>query len=213
MPKPFPNLFLPAPKVGGCVPAGKGVHLTLVEQTQHEHARGRKIVTDMAQFKVDLVQLLPRLRRFALTLTRNGEDGDDLVQTACERAILRVSQWQPGSRLDSWIYTMMRNLWMSELRSRRVRVGQGQIDAAEAPDLITPADAHDHLYGNQMVNMVLSLSDGLSSTLLLVAVEGHSYQETADILDIPIGTVMSRMSRARQMMKEKLASTGELVLP
>jgi RNA polymerase sigma-70 factor, ECF subfamily len=212
MASPSPNLFPPARKVGGCACDRKGVHLSIVKQAHLEHDRGYQIVTDMAQFKKDLVQMLPRLRRFALTLTHNREDGDDLVQTACERAILRLSQWQPGTRIDSWIYTMMRNLWVSELRSRRVRVGRGQVDAAETDELSSSISAHDHVYGNQVVDMVMSLSDGLSSTLLLVAVEGHSYQETAEILDIPIGTVMSRMSRARQMMKEKLASTGELVL-
>ncbi len=212
MPKPSPNLFPPARKVGGCTPARDCVHLKLVGRAHHEHDRGLQIVTEMAQFTKDLVQMIPRLRRFALTLTRNREDSDDLVQTACERAILRISQWHSGTKLDSWLYTMMRNLWISELRSRRVRLGQGQIDAASTDELTTPIGGPDHVYGNEMVNMVLSLSDGLSSTLLLVAVEGHSYQETADILDIPIGTVMSRMSRARQMMKEKLAATGGVVL-
>lgn len=194
------------------MPARKSVHLTLVGQVLHNDDRGSNGVTDMAQFKTDLVQLLPRLRRFAVTLTRNRDDGDDLVQTTVERAILRRAQWQAGSRLDSWLYTMMRNLWVSELRSRRVRLGGGHVDASETDELTTPIAGPDHLYGNQMLAMVMSLSDGLSSTLLLVAVEGHSYTEAAEILDIPIGTVMSRMSRARQMIKEKLAATGEVAL-
>ena len=195
------------------MPVRKSVHLTLVGQVLHHGDRGSNSVADMAQFKADLVQMLPRLRRFALTLTRNRDDADDLVQTAVERAILRGTQWHVGSRLDSWVYTMMRNLWVSELRSRRVRLGGGHVDASDTDELTTPVSAPDHLYGNQMLAMVMSLSDGLSSTLLLVAVEGHSYTEAAEILDIPIGTVMSRMSRARQMMKEKLAATGEAALP
>ncbi len=163
----------------------------------------------MAQFKADLVQMLARLRRFALTLTRNRDDADDLVQTAVERAILRQAQWQRGTRLDSWLYTMMRNLWVSELRSRRVRIGGGLVDASETDELQTEVAAPDHVYGNQMLAMVMSLPVGLSSALLLVAVEGNSYQEAAEILDIPIGTVMSRMSRARQIMKEKLSHDAE----
>ena len=210
--KSIPTRILPAQKVGGCAEASKGVHLRLVEQTQQNGGRGKKSVMDMAQFKSDLVQILPRLRRFALTLTRNRDDSDDLVQTAVERAILRAAQWQQGTRLDSWLYTMMRNLWVSEQRSRRVRLGGGHVDASETDELTTPIAGHDHLYGNQMLAMVMSLSDGLNAILLLVAVEGHSYQEAAEILDIPIGTVMSRMSRARQMMKEKLAATGEVAL-
>lgn len=212
MPSPSKTQFPPAIQVGGCAPARYGVHLKLVQTGLYESQQGIETMADMAQFKKDLVQMLPRLRRFALTLTRNRDDGDDLVQTTVERAILRLPQWQPGTRLDSWIYTMMRNLWVSELRHRRVRVGAGQVDAADSDDLINPIAAPDHLYGNQMLAMVMSLSDGLSSTLLLVAVEGHSYHEAAEILDIPIGTVMSRMSRARQMMKEKLAATGELAV-
>ncbi len=161
-------------------------------------------VTDLTQFRKDLVALLPRLRRFAVTIARSRDDADDLVQNACERAIQRFAQWQHGTRLDSWLFTMMRNIWISELRSRRVRLGQGHIDAADADELSTPVAAPDHLYGNQLVAMVMSLPAGLSACLLLVSVEGHSYQEAADILDIPIGTVMSRMSRARSMMKELL---------
>lgn len=209
-PGPSPGLLPPTNQVGGCAPARKGVHLTLVRLGRQTYDQGFDVVTDIAQFQADLVQLLPRLRRFALTLTRNRDDGDDLVQTAVERAILRRSQWQPGTRLDSWLYTMMRNLWMSELRKLRVRVGGGHVDASETDELFTPIAAPDHVYGNQMLAMVMSLSDGLSTTLLLVAVEGHSYSEAAEILDIPIGTVMSRMSRARQMMKEKLSLAGEV---
>ena len=162
---------------------------------------------DLVQFRTDLVGLLPRLRRFALTLARNRDDGDDLVQAACERAILRAGQWQPGTRLDSWLFTIMRNIWVSEIRSRRVRLGQGHVDAAETDELSTPVGAADHIYGNQLIGIVMSLPEGLSACLLLVSVEGHSYQEAAHILDIPIGTVMSRMSRARQLMKELLADT------
>ena len=173
-------------------------------------------MTQIDPFKQDLVQLLPRMRRFALSLTRQLADGDDLVQAACERAIRNRAQWQTGSRLDSWVYTMMRNLWMSELRSRKVRFGQGQVDAqvdAQENDAVAVgAGAHDQLYGNQLLQMILSMPDGLSSTLLLVTVEGHSYQETADILGIPIGTVMSRVSKARQVMKEKLAAAGGMAV-
>jgi RNA polymerase sigma-70 factor, ECF subfamily len=204
------GLVPPTHHVGGCAPARKCVHLTLVRQGRQTQDQGLGGVKDTAQFKADLVQLLPRLRRFALTLTRNRDDGDDLVQTAVERAILRHAQWQHGTRLDSWLYTMMRNIWVSELRKRRVRVGGGHVDASETDELSTPIAAPDHVYGNQMLAMVMSLSDGLSTTLLLVAVEGHSYSEAAEILDIPIGTVMSRMSRARQMMKEKLSLAGEV---
>ena len=148
--------------------------------------------------------LLPRLRRFARTLAQNAADADDLLQATCERAIARSSQWIEGTRLDSWLYTMMRNLWVSEIRSRKVRTGQGQVDAGESPELMTTVGGADHAYGNQLMDMVKSLPEGYATTLLLVAVEGWSYQEAAEFLEVPIGTIMSRMSKARQLMKARL---------
>jgi RNA polymerase sigma-70 factor, ECF subfamily len=195
----------PTHRVGGCLFGLDRVHMCRTVWTETNTDRRIAAVTDLSQFRKDLVGLLPRLRRFALTLTRNHDDGDDLVQAACERAIQRSMQFQSGTRLDSWLFTMMRNIWISEIRSRRVRTGQGVIDAADADELATPVGAADHIYGNQLIGMVLSLPEGLAACLLLVSVEGHSYQEAADILDIPIGTVMSRMSRARAMMKDLLA--------
>lgn len=175
-----------------------------------KHRRGGAELADTVRFRKDLVQLLPRLRRFALTLSGNSADADDLVQMTCERAMLRASQWLAGTRLDSWMFTMMRNLWLSELRSRRVRGGAGQVDAAEAQELATEIGAADVLQGNQVAALILTLPEGLAATLLLVSVEGHSYQEAADVLGIPIGTVMSRMSKARQVMRQKLArASGE----
>jgi RNA polymerase sigma-70 factor (ECF subfamily) len=165
-------------------------------------------LADIVRFRKDLVQLLPRLRRFALTLSGQAADADDLVQMTCERAMLKAGQWVAGTRLDSWMFTMMRNLWVSELRSRRVRDGAGRVDAAETTELATEIGAVEILAGNQLADLILGLPEGLAATLLLVSVEGHSYQEAADVLDIPIGTVMSRMSRARQLMRQRLASTG-----
>jgi RNA polymerase sigma-70 factor, ECF subfamily len=165
-------------------------------------------VNEPFRFRKDLVQLLPRLRRFAISLCGNQADADDLVQMACERAILKSSQWMPGTRLDSWVYTLTRNLWISELRSRKVRTGSGQVDAGETDELSSEVGAAEILQGNQVAAMIRSLPEGLAATLLLVSIEGYSYQEAADVLDIPIGTVMSRMSKARQLMKEKLARAG-----
>lgn len=162
-------------------------------------------MTDHPRFRRDLVQLLPRLRRFALLLCGEAADADDLVQLACERAMTRADQWRPGTRLDSWLFTMMRNLWISELRSRRVRTGAGQIDATEAGELATDIGAAEILQGRQIAALIRTLPEGLAATLLLVSIEGHTYQEAADVLGIPVGTVMSRMSKARQLMRDRLA--------
>ncbi|MEO0914575.1 MAG: RNA polymerase sigma factor [Pseudomonadota bacterium] len=104
----------------------------------------------------------------------------------------------------SWLYTILRNTWISEIRKRKVRTGTGEVDAMDAPELRTDVDGQEETYGNQIIAMIMSLPEGLASVLLLVSVEGHSYKETAEILDIPIGTVMSRMSTARQRLRAKL---------
>lgn len=152
-----------------------------------------------------LVPLLPRLRRFAWSLTRDWPDADDLVQTSCTRALSKSDQWQQGTRLDAWMYRLMRNVWIDETRKRSVRIGQGQEDAAESGELRTSGDSETTAYANQVLNQIALLPEGFSSVLLLIAVEGHSYAETADILEIPIGTVMSRLSSARVKLRAALA--------
>jgi len=166
------------------------------------------LATELDSFRKELIALLPRLRRFARTLAQGAADADDLVQATCEHAIIKSDQWLDGTRLDSWLYTMMRNLWISEIRSRKVRVGQGQVEASEAVELQTRVAGDDEAYGKQLMGMVRALPEGYATTLLLVAVEGWSYQEAADFMEVPIGTVMSRMSKARQLMKAKLEAVA-----
>jgi RNA polymerase sigma-70 factor, ECF subfamily len=152
----------------------------------------------------DLVALLPRLRRFALSLTRNAPDADDLVQDACLRAIAHAADWDPAQGLDRWVFRILRNLWISEMRRSRTRMGQGQTDASEAPELRTHATAEHDLAATQIMGRLAALPEGYAATLLLVAVEGYTYAEAALLLDIPQGTVMSRLSRARQMLAQRL---------
>jgi RNA polymerase sigma-70 factor (ECF subfamily) len=92
---------------------------------------------------------------------------------------------------------MTRNLWVDEIRKRRVRTGAGVVDASEQDELVIGPSAEKAIYASQVHKMILSMPEGLSSVFLLVNVEGHSYREAADILGIPIGTVMSRLSTAR----------------
>lgn len=158
----------------------------------------------MSAFQKGLVKLMPRLRRFAWSLTRDWPDADDLLQTSLTRAMERTTQWQSGAPLDAWMYRLMRNTWIDETRKRSVRIGQGQQDAANT-DLHSPDNTETQTYANQVLSHIAALPEGFGSVLLLVAVEGHSYQETADILDIPVGTVMSRLSAARQKLRKSLA--------
>ncbi|WP_137155737.1 RNA polymerase sigma factor [Rhizobium sp. FKL33] len=158
---------------------------------------------------LELVGLLPKLRRFAMTLTRNASDADDLVQEACERAITRCHLWNGEGRLDSWVYAMTRNLWVDEIRKRKVRTGAGVVDATEQDELSIGPSAEKAIYASQVHQMILSMPEGLSSVFLLVNVEGHSYREAADILGIPIGTVMSRLSTARLRLAAMIEGAQE----
>ncbi len=158
----------------------------------------------MSDVREELVALLPRLRRFAHGLSQQREEADDLVQEACERALSRSELWTPGTRLDSWMYRIIQNLWYDRLRSRRVR---GETVDADVLDQQADEQAHHLPERRQAVAEVSRRLQALSpehrEVLMLVCVEEHSYKEAADILQIPVGTVMSRLARARLQLQEE----------
>ena len=155
-------------------------------------------------FNAELTDVLPRLRRFSLTLTRSSADADDLVQMTCERALTNAAKRKADQPLLPWLYTMARNLHRSELRKKQVRLGAGIVDAQDASELIDTTTGETAARAAQMIRAVMRLPEGMATVLLLVAVEGQSYADTADILDIPIGTVMSRVARARAQLRHEL---------
>lgn len=159
----------------------------------------------MTDVREEMVALLPRLRRFAHGLAANRYDADDLVQEACERALGRLEQWQAGTRLDSWMYRIIQNLWYDRLRSRKVR-GE-QVDE-QVLELQADENAHRLPEVRDTFAQISGLLDRLKpeqrEVLMLVCVESYSYQEAADILQIPVGTVMSRLSRARLQLHEDM---------
>jgi RNA polymerase sigma-70 factor (ECF subfamily) len=146
----------------------------------------------------DIVALLPRLRRFAYGLTGSVEEGDDLVQSACERALSRLHLWEAGTRLDSWMYRIVQNVWIDRRRAARNREAATEMAVLE---MIPGGDARPELEHRlelaEVRRQVAALPEEQRAVLLLVCVEGASYREAADILRIPIGTVMSRLARAR----------------
>ncbi len=156
-----------------------------------------------------IVELLPRLRRFALTLARREDEADDLVQSTVERALARLDSWRPDTRLDSWLFKIMQNHWIDLVRSRRSR---GGVEAdPDAADQVAGSDGR-HVTGvrrelQATLEAVLRLPDDQRSVVALVLIEGLSYREAAEILEVPIGTVMSRLSRARGALE--LAVHGE----
>lgn len=154
-----------------------------------------------------IVALLPRLRRFARNLTRDPHDADDVVQIAVERALTRLDQWRSDARLDSWLFKIVRNAWIDEIRSRgrRDRV----FVAAEAGDNIgfDPLAAHIELLSVQAA--MARLSEEQREAVSLVLVEGLPYREAAEVLDVPIGTLTSRLARGRDALQAMLGMEGE----
>lgn len=152
------------------------------------------------QFRDDIIALLPRLRRYALSLTHSETDADDLLQDACATALQKWEQYDPAQPLDRWIFRVLRNTWISELRKRTVRMGGGQIPAEDATELRVEDTVVDRLEAQQLCGKVENLPPDLSQPLMLVCSEGYSYREVSELLGIPIGTVMSRIHRARKML-------------
>ena len=160
-------------------------------------------------FSHQLVALLPRLRRFARGLTGSPEEGDDVVQSACERALGRFDQFEPGSRFDSWMYRIVQNVWIDQLRKRRRgEIGVDPADLDEYPGGDAAQEAEDKLYLAEVRRAIARLPADQREVLLLISVEGAAYKQAAEILDLPIGTVMSRLSRARLALGRELENGG-----
>jgi len=149
-----------------------------------------------------LAALLPRLRRFGRTLARNREDADDLVQVALERALTRIEQWQPGTRLDSWMFRIMQNAWIDEVRARERR-GQTFV-AEEQGENVGTSTTDAQIDAIAVRRAVAQLNDDQRAVVALVLVEGLPYREAADVLGVPIGTLTSRLARARETLQTLL---------
>lgn len=162
--------------------------------------------------RAEMVALLPRLRRFARGLTGVADQADDLVQAACERAITRIEQWTPGTRLDSWMFRIVQTIWLDERRAAKVRTGEGRIEAAEAAEPELTVDGvrrmEAHLTYDAVRKAIAKLPEEQRVVMMLVCVEGQTYKEAADTLGIPIGTVMSRLARARLGLSRVIGDTA-----
>ena len=159
------------------------------------------------EFEDELVALLPRLRRFAHGLSRSAADADDLTQLTLERALRSRGQWRLGTRLDSWAYTIMRNLWIDTARSR-TRREKHEVSSEAAHDVgEDPRDAIEaSLDLKRLMAAMSSLPDEQREVVALILIEGFGYRETAEMLGLPIGTVSSRLVRGRTAL---LALMGE----
>ena len=156
-------------------------------------------------FEAELTALLPRLRRFAHGLSRSAADADDLTQLTVERALRSRAQWTPGTRLDSWAYRIMRNLWIDTVRAR------GRRDRVEAPQDEAESLGHDpreaidaSIELQRAMAAMERLPDEQREVVALILVEGFGYREVSEMLDLPIGTVSSRLVRGRTALLKML---------
>jgi RNA polymerase sigma-70 factor (ECF subfamily) len=149
-----------------------------------------------------IVDLLPRLRRFARNLTRDPHDADDMVQIALERALTRLDQWQRDARLDSWMFKIVRNAWIDEVRSRGRRAKIFLSEESGVDVGVDTTDKESTLMSVQAAMLRLPEEQRLAVSLVLV--EGLPYKEAAEVLDIPIGTLTSRLARGREALQALL---------
>lgn len=159
----------------------------------------------MQAFERELLTLLPRLRRFARALARDAADADDLLQAALERALKARDQWAPGTRLDSWMMRIVRNSWIDEVRARTRRA---RTFVPEEEGAFVGADTHREIEAKVEMHAVDKAMNSLSAeqreVVALVLVEGLAYREAAELLDIPMGTLTSRLTRGRQALAQML---------
>lgn len=156
---------------------------------------------DGEEIRREIVTLLPRLRRFASALTGSTDDGDDLAQATIERALQRISQWQPESRLDSWMFRIAQNLWFDQLRAQKRRGVMVSVDELhDVSGCDGRAVTESELMLRRTQQAIACLPEEQRAVVALVLVDGASYSEAASLLETPIGTVMSRLSRARKAL-------------
>ena len=160
-------------------------------------------------FGDELVRLLPRMRRFARGLARDAADGDDLCQATIERALKSSQQWQGGTRLDSWVYTIMRNIWVDQVRARNRR-GQTFVAEEAGLDVGDPGDAaiEAHVELGNVGRAMDLLPPEQREAVMLVLVEGFAYKEAAEIIGCPMGTLTSRLVRGREALMRLLGEAA-----
>ena len=150
---------------------------------------------------------VPAIWRFALSLSGRPDMADDLTQSTCLRALERSHQFQPGGNLRGWVLSICRSIWLNEVRSMAIRK-TGSLDGATEADLIDLAPSQEtNIFARQVFQHVMELPEAQRSAVELVFVQQMTYREAAEVLGVPIGTIMSRLATARR----KLASLNQPV--
>jgi len=161
-----------------------------------------------ADLRATLSEHLPSVWRFALSLSGKPDLADDLTQATCVRALEKQHQVDVDRPVIGWLLTICRSIWLNELRSQAVRKAGG-LETAKADDLIDmTADAELNIFASQVYTKVMELPEAQRATVELVYVQQFTYNEAASILDVPIGTVMSRLSTARRTLASLNSDTN-----
>lgn len=175
-----------------------------MQQPLLQESREVSMELDGEGLRSEIVELLPRLRRFAYSLTSHTEDADDLVQRVVERVLKRG--FPEGADLRRWSYRVCKNLWIDEIRFRDVRRRAASDGVLSEPHMI---DGEAEMVGWLDVDKITRAMDALPEqqrvTVSLISIEGMSYAEAAHVMDVPVGTVMSRLSRARKELQKRLS--------
>ncbi|MBY6263211.1 RNA polymerase sigma factor [Azospirillum sp. 412522] len=162
-------------------------------------------IASEAEVRQGLSITLPRLWRYGFVLSRQRDWADDLVQQTCLRALERHRQFQPGSRIDHWLFAILNSVWLNEVRSRRVRFGQGTVDAEASLEVDGAREAEAKVLAGQVMRLVGDLPEAQRAAVFLAYVEGLTYREVAAVLDVPVGTVMSRLAAARAKLADRMS--------
>jgi RNA polymerase sigma-70 factor (ECF subfamily) len=178
----------------GLAPRTRG-DLVLIEPPVN--SSGAMSEASRLEVRAGLQSSLARLWRYALVLSKARDAADDLVQATCLRAIERADQFVPGTRVDRWLFAILRSIWLNEIRSQRIREGGGFVDAEEALTSDGVREIETNITASTVLRAIALLPEAQRETVLLVYAEGYSYAEAAAALRIPIGTVMSRLAAGR----------------
>lgn len=162
----------------------------------------------MSEFLDEIEASVPALRRYARALTRNPERADDLVQDCIERAIRKRLLWRPTGQVKSWLFRILLNLYRNELRVARRRGEHIAVEAMLVEPAVAPAQP-GRIALVEVARAIDTLGDDQREALLLVVLDGMSYAEAADAIGVPIGTLMSRLGRARATLKTMTGSGDE----
>jgi RNA polymerase sigma-70 factor (ECF subfamily) len=184
----------------------------LPEEERRVSSSGAMSEASRREVRAGLEPALARLWRYALVVSRARDVADDLVQATCLRAIERADQFVPGTRVDRWLFAILRSIWLNEIRSRRIREGGGFVDAQDALTTDGASEIETNITAAAVLRAIDRLPEAQRETILLVYGEGYSYAEAAATLGVPIGTIMSRLSAGRAALAKLNRRDGQAKL-